>query len=412
MMADPLVILGAGHCGGRAAEALRRLGYDGRLILVGAEPDLPYERPPLSKGLLTGAMSFADCRLHDEAYYRENAVELLTEMRATAVDLAARRVELESGAPLSFGKLLVTTGATPRRLSLPGTDLPGVLTLRDRSDSEAIGAALQPGARIAVVGGGFIGLEVAASARARGCAVVVLEAAPQLLGRVLPKEVGQAIGAVHGESGVEVRLNAQTTAFLGDTRVTAVALDDGSEIAADAVVIGIGIAPETALAEAAGLAVEDGVMTDAGCATAAEGVCAAGDVARTLNPRYGRAIRLESWQNAEQQAEVAAKTLLGETVAHAPVPWVWSDQYDWNLQVAGFPGEGDSIAVRGSLEDGKALFFALKDGALIGAVGLGHGTAAAKDLRVAQMMIERGARPDAAQLADPDVSLKQLVKAA
>ena len=411
-MAGPLVIVGAGHCGGRAAEALRRLGYDGRLLLVGAEPDLPYERPPLSKGLLTGAMGFADCRLHDEAYYRDNAIELLTGTRATAVDLSARRVELESGAPLAFDKLLFATGAVPRRLPLPGTDLPGVLTLRDRADSEAIGKALRPGARIVVIGGGFIGLEVAASARARGCDIAVLEAAPRLLGRVLPAEVGKAVGSVHAEAGVEIRLDVQATAFLGGERVAAVALADGVEIEADTVVVGVGIVPETGLAEAAGLAVEDGILTDAGCATAAGGICAAGDVARSANPRYGRAIRLESWQNAEQQAEVAAKTLLGETVAHAPVPWVWSDQYDWNLQVAGFPAEGDGIALRGSVEDGKALFFALKDGALIGAAGLGRGTAAAKDLRLAQMMIERGLRPDAAQLADPDVSLKQLMKAA
>ena len=263
-----------------------------------------------------------------------------------------------------------------------------------------------------IVGGGFIGLEVAASARHLGCEVVVLEAADRLLGRALPQDAGDAMAEIHRSKGTEIHLQAALKGFLGEGRVSAVELDDGSRIETDSVIVGIGITPAVALAADASLAAPNGILTNARCATEAEGIFAIGDAACSLNPRYGKAIRLESWQNAEQQAEVVAKEILGQGEDHAPVPWVWSDQYDWNIQMAGFPAEGDRVIARGSVADGKLLLLALSNGALVGAASLGLGTTAAKDLRFAQKLIEKSARPDLAALADPEVPLKSLLKTA
>lgn len=406
-----IVVLGAGHCGGRAAEWLRRLSFDGRVVLVGAEAWPPYERPPLSKTFLTGAKGFADCRLQDDAFYAEQGIELVTGAPATAIDPTAKQVTIGGGTKLAYDKLLIATGAIPRRLSLPGSNLDGVFTLRDRVDSEAIRAALRPGARLAVVGGGFIGLEVAASARSLGAEVVVLEAADQLLGRGVPPEVAGDVSAVHREHGVEIRLNAQVTGFLGESDVRGVTMADGQCVDATAVVVGIGVRPETSLAEACGIQSDDGILAGADCATERDDIFVAGDAARALNARYGRRIRLESWQNAEQQAEIAARAMLGQHSQWSSVPWVWSDQYEWNLQVAGFPADGERTVTRGNVSDGKVVHFALQDDQLIGAAALGQGMSAAKDLRVAQMLIEKSARPSAEALADPDINLKSLLKA-
>ncbi|MEM7222593.1 MAG: FAD-dependent oxidoreductase [Pseudomonadota bacterium] len=407
----PIVILGAGHAGGRSAEWLRRLGYDGELILLGAEPYLPYERPPLSKGLLTGAQAPADCHLQDEGFYRDNGIELRLGDAASALSPRDKRVTLADGATLAFGKLVIATGARPRRLALPGGELEGVCYLRDIAHSLELIEHLTPGARLVVVGGGFIGLEVAASARKQGAEVVVLEAAPQVLGRGLPASVAEDMVALHAAEGVEICTGAQLASIEGQGRVSAVTLKDGTRLEASAVLIGVGIVPNVELAAAAGLPCDDGILAGTDCATEALDIFVVGDTARATNARYGRQIRLESWQNAEQQAEIAARAVMGEGPRWEAVPWVWSDQHGWNLQVTGFPTDGAHFVARGRAAEGKALGFALdRDGALVGATALGQGLSAAKDLRVAQMLIERGARPDPAALADPSANLKALLK--
>ena len=411
MAAHPgFVILGAGHAGGRAADWLRRLGFEGVVTLIGREPAAPYERPPLSKALITGDKRPADCALQAEGFYRDNAIDLLTESTAVSIDPGRKRVTLEGGRDIAYDKLLLTTGASPRSLPLAGAGLAGVHLLRDLGDSAAIRAALGPAAKLVVVGGGFIGLEVAASARKLGAEVTVLEVADRLLGRSLPPGIAADIGGLHRAAGVEIRLAAGIEAFLGETRLCGVALKSGEVLEASLAVVGIGVRPECGLAEAAGLACENGILADAACRTDGPDIFVAGDAARAMNSRYQERFRLESWQNAEQQAEIAARAMLGEAVAWSSVPWVWSDQYDWNLQTAGFPAAGTRIVTRGSLTAGKVLSFALKEGGLVGAAALGQGLVAAKDLRVAQMLIERGARPTPEALADPEINLKKLLK--
>ena len=409
-MSRPIVILGAGHAGGRCAAWLRELGSEEDVILVGAEPILPYERPPLSKGLLTGHKTVEDCHLREESFYQDQRIELLLGREVTALDLAARSLTLDDGGRLDFGRLVIASGARPRRLSLPGAALAGVCILRNVADSQALLEHLSSGARLVVVGGGFIGLEVAASARALGAEVVVLEATQQVLGRGVPFEIARDVVALHRAQGVDIRLGAQLAEILGDRRVSGVALADGTRIDCSAVVIGVGVVPETALAEAAGIPCQDGVLAGPDCATEVPEIFVIGDAARAHNRRYGRQMRLESWQNAEQQAEIAARALVGHQAHWDSVPWVWSDQHGWNLQVAGDGSAGGEFVIRGQDGDTKRLGFVLKDDRLVGAAAFGQGLSAAKDLRVAQMLIERNTPVAAAALADPGTSLKSLLK--
>ena len=412
-MASPrsIAILGAGHAGGRCAAALRRRGYDGDLTLFGAEPELPHERPPLSKGLLRGEKGIEDCHLNPEGFYRDQAIAL--ELGAEIERIDARELTITHGATeRRFDRLVLATGGHPRSLPLPGAGLAGVHLLRSVQDARAIAAGLGPGAKLVVVGGGFIGLEVAASARSLGVEVTLLEAADRLIGRACPAVVAHALAALHRDQGVGLRLGAQLDRFLGMERLEAVALTSGERIPATLAVVGVGIYPAVALAAEAGLGCDDGVSAGPDCLTDAHGIAVIGDAASAFNVRYGRRIRLESWQNAEQQAEIAAAALLGEASRWDSVPWLWSDQYDWNLQVSGFPNLGDRFVSRGRLEDGRLMVFALRDGLLVGAAALGRGLVAAKDLRVAQMLIEREARPLPARLSDESVNLKRLLKPA
>jgi 3-phenylpropionate/trans-cinnamate dioxygenase ferredoxin reductase subunit len=317
-----IVIVGGGHAGGRTAEWLRSLGYDGALTIIGAELCPPYERPPLSKGLLTGEKAFADCRLHPEVFYRDNDIEFIPGHTATALDIPGKRLTLADGGNIPYDRLVLATGAHPKTLNVPGAGLPGVHLLRDEGQAAAIAKALRPGAQIAVIGGGFIGLEVAAAAKIRGADVTVIEAAGRLLGRSLPAVVAEDVAHLHRSRGVEIITEARISAMIGSTRIEAVELHDGRRIEATAVVIGIGIRPATELAQAAGIACDDGILADADCATAMPGIYAVGDAARCFNDHYGRHIRLESWQNAEQQAEICARALLGEECRWRTVPWI------------------------------------------------------------------------------------------
>lgn len=402
------LIIGGGQAGGRCAMTLRAKGYEGDIVLVGEEARPPYRRPPLSKTVLLGDNAVEDGYFRSLSDYVDNGIEVQLERRITGVDAGARTARYEDGGNIDFDHLVFTTGATPRRLPVPGRDLDSVLLLRTAEDALAIKERLGEGRRIVIVGGGFIGLEVAASARRRGCEVTVLEAEARILTRSLPEPATDAVARVHQEQGVTIRTGVGIEAFEGSGTVARVALTGGEAIDADAVVVGIGIVPETRLAEAAGAEVNDGIITDEHGGTSLENVYAAGDCACPFLPRYGRHIRLESFQNADQQGANVATTIAGQPAGYDPVPFVWSDQYDRVLQTAGFPAEGDRHVQRGTVADGNLVLFSLREGRLVGVTGWGHGRAIAKDVRFAQALIQKDARPDPDQLADPSVSVKDL----
>ena len=407
------VIVGGGQAGGRAAEALRAAGFAGRIVLLAEEAHRPYERPPLSKGLLTGEAGGEAggeaVFLRPDAYYAEQGIEVRAGCRVEAIDRAARRVVLADGTPLAYDGLLLATGSRLRRLPLPGADLAGVHYLRGLDDSRALRAALTQARRLVVVGGGYIGLEVAAAARTCGVAVTVLEAADGLLRRQVAAPLGDWFAQLHAAHGVDIVTGARVAAFEGGDRVTAVACEDGTAYSADAVVVGVGVVPDTELAEAAGLDVNDGIVVDACGRTADPAIFAAGDVTRHPNDILGRSLRLESWQNAELQAAAAARTMAGTPTPYAQVPWFWTDQYDVNFQMIGLPDNADQWVWRGDpARDSAFSLFYLAGGRVVGANAVNKG----KDIAPARKMIETGARPDPEALADPETSLKKVLKAA
>jgi len=408
--ARPMLIVGAGHVGGRAAQALREFGWAGPVVMVGDEPHLPYERPPLSKAVLTGEQQADECRLRPAADYDTDSITHIR-ARVQAIDAAAHEVVLEGGRRLAYEALLLATGGHARQLTIPGSDLPGVLSLRTLGDAAALAPRLRDGARIVIVGGGFIGLEVAASARQRGCRVSLLEGAPRLMGRAVPAAVAEQMLALHRSRGVDVRLGCGPLAIEQRGAALSLSLQDGSSIEADTVVVGIGIAPATALAQAAGLAVNRGVVVDACLQTNVPGIYAAGDVAEFPGALSGLPMRQETWHNAETQARTAARNMLGGHEPYAALPWFWSDQYDHQLQVAGEPALGVRSVER-RLGDGAQIHFDLDaEGRVVGASGCGPSSVVVRELKLARMLVERGAKPDPLSLADASVKLKSLLNA-
>ncbi len=356
-----IVVVGASLAGLRAVEALRRLGYDGRLALVGAESQRPYDRPPLSKEVLRGAREPEQIALSKPERFEALGLELHLGARAIALDLSERVAVLEGGERLRFDGLVIATGATPRRLP-SAHDLAGVYTLRTLEDCLAIRRDLEQSPRVVVVGAGFIGAEVAATCRQRGLDVALVETLPVPMAHALGTEIGTVLAAVHRDQGVDLRCGAAVAGLVGSDRVERVRLGDGTELRADLVVVGIGVAPEVGWLEPSGLALSDGVVCDQTLATNAPGVVAAGDVARWYNPRFGESMRVEHWTNAVEQGEAAAERLLAGpegAVPFAPVPFVWSDQYELKIQSAGHPKPDDEIQiVDGSLQERRfvALF--------------------------------------------------------
>ena len=400
------VIVGAGQAGGRAAEAMRAHGFAGRMVVIGAEPHLPYERPPLSKQVLLGEYEPDKTHLHPAAYYAEHEIELRLGVRAVAIDRAAARVELDDGTPVPYDKLLLATGSAVRRLPLPGAELGGVHVLRGIEDSLAIRDALRPGARIVIVGGGYIGLEVAAAARMRECEVTVIEVLDSLLARVMTAEMGDYFARLHRAHGVVVRLGTGVTAFEGAGRVERVRLGDDSTIAADAAVIAVGVVPETALAEAADLDIGNGIAVDEYTRTSDPNVFAAGDATEHPSPVLGRRVRLESWQNAQNQAIAAARAMCGEAGAYAEVPWFWSDQYDVNLQMLGLPDAEAETVVRGEMGSEAFTVFEMRGDRVLAATAVNG----ARDIAVARRLIAQKRRVEPARLADVATPLRALLR--
>ena len=386
-MADTFAIVGAGLAGARAAETLRAEGFDGRVVLVGAEAHLPYERPALSKGYLQGT---ADAPfVHPAEWYAEQDVDLRLGTRVTALDPAAHEVETADGDRLRYTKLLLTTGSSVRRLA-------DAVTLRTLDDSDRLRAALRPGARVVIVGAGWIGLEVAAAARVAGAEVTVLEQAPAPLLAALGPEMAAVFARLHVEHGVDLRCGVTVRAVKSD----AVLLDDET-LPADLVVAGIGVTPDVDLARAAGLAVDNGVVVDEHLRSSAPDVWAAGDVANAYHPFAGRHVRVEHWANALHQPVVAAKTMLGQDAVYDRLPYFFTDQYDLGMEYTGFGG--GEVVVRG--DDREFVAFWLRDGRLTAAMNVNVWTGVPE---VAQRLIRSGARLDPAALADPAVPLEEV----
>jgi 3-phenylpropionate/trans-cinnamate dioxygenase ferredoxin reductase component len=398
------VIVGAGLTGGAAATAIRDGGFDGRLVLVGAEPHRPYERPPLSKDYLRGETKRGEFELPAGEWYEEHDVEVRTGTRAVSLDVAGKAVHLEDGEPIAYERLLLATGGRNRTLTLPGSDLDGIHQLRTIEDADAIREAAATGGRVAIVGAGFIGMEVAASLRSMGAPVEVVEVFGRPFERILGPEVGAVFQAIHEDHGVTFHMGEHVDRFEGEGRVQRVVTTEGTVVECDSVVAGVGIEPVTELAAAAGLDVDNGILTDQQGVTSHPDVFAAGDVANQDHPVLGRRVRVEHFDNALKQGAAVGKSMLGATDPIGDVHWFWSDQYDHNLQMVGHALSWDGIEVRGSLEERDFVVFYMKDGVVEAVAGLDRG----RDVRRARDLV-RARRPvDPAALRDPDVDLKTL----
>ena len=399
-----VVIVGSGQAGGRAAEALRLGGHTGPITMIGEEIHPPYERPVLSKGFLREARLEQIAWVRPSAWYAQTRVELRQGRKAFGIDRAGGWVELDDGSRTPYDTLILTTGTRPRPLLVEGADHPRVSYLRTIEDSRNIRQHLLPGASVIVIGAGFIGMEVASTAVSLGCAVTVLELAQLPMERGLPPLLGQFYAELHRQKGVSVRTSARVRRIVDDNGRGLVQLDDGAALPADLVLVGIGVIPNVELAQAAALEVDNGIVVDQYGRTADPRIYAAGDVTSHFNPLLGHHIRLESWQNAQNQAIAVARNILGAAKPYAQVPWFWSDQFDLNLQIAGIARAGDTVVQRGVLGHGPVVFFHLRDGKLAAAIGINS----ARDVRFGKEIIALGAQVSAAELSDPTISLASL----
>jgi 3-phenylpropionate/trans-cinnamate dioxygenase ferredoxin reductase component len=405
-MAHRHVILGASLAGATAAITLREEGADGDVILIGAEPKPPYERPPLSKAYLRGEVPFDKALVRPAAFYAEHGIQTMFGTRATRIDPSARVVELEDHRRVSFDALLIATGGRNRTVSIPGVDLDGIYSLRTVQDADRIRAEMIAGRRAVVVGMEFIGSEVAASLRQKGLEVVAIDPSKTPLFRVLGEAVGQTIAKLHRDHGVRMIFEDTVAAFEGTRRVGCVVTKAGLRLECDFAVVGIGIEPAVEALADSGIHVDNGVVVDEYCQTNVSGIYAAGDVANHYHPVFDRRIRVEHWQNAIKQGAAAARNMLGRRIVYDEIHWFWSDQYDTNLQYAGFHTKWDQLVLRGRLDSGSFLACYVNDGRIDAAVGLNR----ANDVRRVMPLI-RARRPvNLEQLRDESVDLRSLHK--
>jgi 3-phenylpropionate/trans-cinnamate dioxygenase ferredoxin reductase subunit len=401
------IIVGASLAGAKAAETLRGEGFDGRLVLVGAEDARPYERPPLSKDYLRGEVGREKVYVHDESFYAEHDIELRLGSLAVGLDTSSTELELDNGDRLRYDRLLLATGSEPRRLSVPGGDLDGVLYLRSIHDSDAIRERLDRGGAVVVIGAGWIGAEVAASARQRGLEVTIVEPASVPLERVLGAEVGAVYRDIHADNGVRMLMSTGIERFEGDRAVERVRTDDGQELECDFVVVGVGVEPRVRLASRAGIAIDNGIVVDASLETSVPGVFAAGDVANAHHPFYGERIRVEHWANALHQGPAAARNMLGKAEPYDRLPYFFSDQYDVGMEYSGLAREWDRIVVRGDPANREFVAFWLTGDRVLAGMNVNVWDVAEP---IRRLIGERVAVGDE-RLADPSVPIDALVAA-
>jgi 3-phenylpropionate/trans-cinnamate dioxygenase ferredoxin reductase subunit len=404
-MIQNIVIVGAGQAASQAVHTLRHKGYKGSIALIGDEPYLPYQRPPLSKKYLASQMERDRLLIRPATFYADHGVEAHLGRRVTIIDRAAQKVQLDDGVILPYDALLIATGSTPRKLTAPGAELEGVHVLRTIADVDGIRAHAAAGGRLVIVGGGYIGLEVAASGRELGMEVTVLEMADRVMNRVVCSPISSFYQAEHAKHGVRIVCHARVKAIAADEsgrKARAVVCEDGSEYPADIVIVGVGVVPVDALAAEAGLECSNGIVVDEYCRTSDPLIYAAGDCTNHPNLRYGRRLRLESVDNAFEQGASAALNMLGMSTVHDKVPWFWSDQYDIKLIIIGLCNDHDSVVTRG--DPAKRSFSAcyLRDGELIAVDTVNH----PKDQMAARKLVGQRVKPDMNKLANPDIPLK------
>jgi 3-phenylpropionate/trans-cinnamate dioxygenase ferredoxin reductase component len=400
------VIVGASLAGAKAAETLREEGFGGPIVLIGEETERPYERPPLSKDYLLGKAERETIYVHPPGWYAEHDVDLRVGTRVTGIDPAAHEVRLGDGSRIGYAKLLLATGSSPRRLPVPGADSGGVLYLRRVADSDRIRATFQAASRVAVIGAGWIGLEAAAAARTAGVEVTILETAELPLLRVLGREVAQVFADLHRDHGVDLRFGVQVAEITASGgQADGVRLADGSHIPAEAVVVGIGITPNTQLGEAAGLELGNGIVTDARLRTSDPDIYATGDVANAYHPLLGRHIRVEHWANALRQPQAAARAMLGQDAVYDLVPYFYTDQYDLGMEYAGYvePGGYDQVIFRGDVPGREFIAFWLGGGRVLAGMNVNIW-----DVNDTIQAIVRGGRTvEGGRLTDPNVPLEE-----
>ena len=407
-MQQRYIIVGANLAGGTAAITLREEGFDGEIELIGAEPHPPYERPPLSKEYLQGEKPFEDALLKPVNFYTEQNIQTRFGTRAVRVDPRDQVIELEDGGRTRYDKVLIATGARNRKLRIPGADLEGICDLRTVDDADRIRARSRSGSRAVLIGMGFIGSEVAASLRHHGVEVTVIEPFKTPLYRVLGEQIGRVFEALHRENGVGMLFEDSVTAFEGTCRVQRVVTSAGRRIECDFVVVGVGVEPATDLMADSGVKIDNGIVVDEYCQTNVEGIYAAGDVANHFHPLFGRRMRVEHWQNAIHQGQAAARSMLGKREPYSDVHWFWSDQYDCNVQYAGFHTQWDELIVRGNLERRSAVVFYIQEGRIAATVAFNRG----RDLRRAMSLIKARVQVEPSVLRDESVDLRSLVPGA
>lgn len=404
-MPPTFVIVGASLTGGTAAGTLRQDGFDGDIILIGDEPHPPYERPPLSKQYLRGELPFEKALVRPSGFYEANAIDTRFGDAATHVDPAERKVELASGRSVGYDKLLIATGVRNRRPPIPGLSLQNVFDLRSVDDADALRREIVPGRKAAIIGMGFIGCEVAASLREKDVEVVCIDKSPTPLHRVIGERLGQVMSTIHHEHGVETFFDDVVMRFEGEGRVERVITRRGRRVDCDFAVVGVGVEPVVDVVAGSRVEVSNGILVDEYCRTNVEDIYAAGDVANHYHPVFQKRMRVEHWQNAMQQGAAAARSMLGRGTPYDAVHWFWSDQYDVNLQYAGFHQEWDEVVVRGNLDARNFIAFYLSQRRVDAVVALNRG----KDVRRAMSLIKARTTVDPSQLADEGTDLRSLV---
>ncbi|MCR9278547.1 MAG: FAD-dependent oxidoreductase [Pseudomonadaceae bacterium] len=396
-------IIGAGHAAGQLAASLRQEGYEGDIVIYGDELHIPYQRPPLSKAYLAGELGLEKVYLRPAKFYEDKNITLRIGETVTAIDPATKTITSDEGSTLQYDDLVLATGGRPRKLPIEGADLGGIHYLRSISDVDGIRAELAPGRNLVIVGGGYIGLEVASIGIKTGATVHVLEMESRILQRVTTPQMSEFYDQLHSGRGVQVHTDTRASAFMGDGKVSHVVTADGTELDADLVVVGIGIIPNSELAEAAGLECDNGIVVDDHCRTEDPHIYAIGDVSNHPNPLLNRRLRLESVPNAMEQARVVASNIVGKDKVYAAIPWFWSDQYELKLQMVGFSSDGEEQITRGNPADNQFITFYMKDGKVVAADAIND----PKSFMAAKNLV--GKAIDAAALADPAVELKSLM---